>query len=514
MPSSARQASDLAAGPQPGSATASAPAPTSYNSAIVDNATTYENRHGEIPYLGKGANGMDCSNWVNSVLRESDPNNPPGKLATPALRSYLNDPPPADGVYEKVDPSQVKPGDLVLFNPPGHVGIVTSPLKDGAGSFIGSQSSTGVAETVFGPKTNKGFESPIGYLRYKGGSNTKGSSAKTKAGDGKGDKGKGKGTAAAPEATKVTNNDKEVAHKKSNHQATSVVESDVHWPVGKGFIKSFINVQNTSALYGGSVKTFIEKAMIWLKDTGRVGPTDPTHPSHLPGVISGTYQGPARAVRASSDTKVEGQFVVREGDFTLQNTKNTFGMVKKAPPPEAVAGKAEVARAPAAVAATPGKAKYGTLADGRRYALYPDGTVKVGNRPWRNNNPGNISDKEAYGAIGHDGTFAIYPDPQTGMNALNTKLQQPNWQNLTIEEAMGKYAPPTDGNNTERYINNLTTATGATRDTKLRDLTPAQMSLLQSTIANVEGFNQRGQTYNVNDPKAPPEIRALAGGGG
>lgn len=352
-PTSAQQASDWAAGPRPSGP--STPQ-SSYNGGIVDNATSYEDRHGQITYgWGSGTDPkLDCSHYTANVIGESDPNFDPKKdyQTTGQLKRYLGDSPPADGMYEKVDPKDVQPGDLVLFGgKSGHVGVVTDAIdpETGKGKYIGSQSSTGVAETNFGPKSGYwgkagGKETITGYVRYKGksganaGSGTKAASSKGGAGAGKGSSGKGDGKAKKPTAKKVTNNDKEIAHKKSQHKATTKAPTDVHKPVGNGGPAPFMNWQWTSKLSAGSIMTFAEKAMIWLKSTGLVGPTETTHPSHNPGVKSGTYKAPAKAVTASKDLKVEGQKVVRETDKTKQNQGNTKGEVVKPPPPAAKAG--------------------------------------------------------------------------------------------------------------------------------------------------------------------------------
>lgn len=201
------------------------------------------------------------------------------------------------------------------------------------------------------------------------------------------------------------------------------------------------------------------------------------------------------------------------GDPTPEEARANLNTFRKANPTYYTRGKVGDPCFPC-VAETVPLVRYGSLPGFGRYVLYPDGTVKVGNQPWRNNNPGNITDKPPrYGAIGHNGTFAIYPDEATGKAALDTKLHQASWQQLSVEDAMNKYAPPNE-NDTEGYINRLTTDTGVSRDTLLSALTPEQMTAFQNTIMDVEGFNATGQTYNVNDPNAPAPIRALGGGGG
>jgi hypothetical protein len=347
-PTSAKQASDWAAGPQAG---AGSPPPADYNAQIASNATNYVKEHGATSH-----DQVDCSNFTAQVIGASDPNFDArqGKdyRDTRGLKQYLGAPPPADGMYEKVDPKDVKAGDLVLFSGENsHVGVVTKPVdsETGVGSYMGSQSSTGVASADFGPNSGYwgkagGAEHIAGYVRYKGkagagaGSGTKAASANGGAGAGQGDSGKGKAKNKKPEAKKVTNNNKELAHKKSRHKGTTKTPTDVHKPVGNGSPAPFMNWQWTDKLVSGSVITYAENAMIWLKDTAMLIPSQVSHASHLPGIVSSTYQSWIKAISSSLDLTIEGQKAVREKDKTQQNAANTTGEVVKPPPPAAKAG--------------------------------------------------------------------------------------------------------------------------------------------------------------------------------
>ena len=355
-PTSAQHASDLAAGAR------TPAAPTDYNQTILDHALSYEARRGgkdqEIRYNYGGsddATGVDCSHFVDNVLNESGPGH--AYQSVSALNPYLGKNPPADGQFERVEAKDVRPGDLVLYS--GHVGIVVKPVdeKTGVGSFIGSQgdpddpkAGDGVDETSFGPKSSywgKAGRPVTGYLRYKGKgtgdgkSATKGAGAASKAGEGKAAATKAKNEAKKPDAKKVTNNGKEIATKTSAHQCTTTTPCDAHLAVGKGEVKSYDNYSLTSLLSEGSVNTFIDNGMIWLRRTGIVGPTSPEHPDHLPGILKGTYRAIARAVSASLDLFVEGQNAVRQDDKTSQNGGNACGVVKKEPPPAPKAGDAK-----------------------------------------------------------------------------------------------------------------------------------------------------------------------------
>lgn len=80
------------------------------------------------------------------------------------------------------------------------------------------------------------------------------------------------------------------------------------------------------------------------------------------------------------------------------------------------------------------------------------------NRPQRNLNPGNLNMADwlkPYGASLETGTpsprFARFPTADLGFSALHDLLAGPHYANLTIEEAINRYAPP-DENNTVDYV--------------------------------------------------------------
>ena len=79
-----------------------------------------------------------------------------------------------------------------------------------------------------------------------------------------------------------------------------------------------------------------------------------------------------------------------------------------------------------------------------------------GTRSWRNHNMGNIrcgSFATRHGATDCDsGGYAIFPDDDTGRDALIYLLfHTKSYRDLTIPEAMERYAPSEDNNHPERY---------------------------------------------------------------
>ena len=131
--------------------------------------------------------------------------------------------------------------------------------------------------------------------------------------------------------------------------------------------------------------------------------------------------------------------------------------------------------------------------DGNTYTL-------SGTYAWRSNNPGNIEYgpfARSMGAIGQgavpagrDRGFAIFPTLEQGQAARAALLfDTERYSNLTIEQAISRYAPPNE-NNTAAYLASILAATGATAATRMGDLTQAQRQAFLDAQERVEGFRQ------------------------
>ena len=115
---------------------------------------------------------------------------------------------------------------------------------------------------------------------------------------------------------------------------------------------------------------------------------------------------------------------------------------------------------------------------------------RTGARNWRNNNPGNIQYSpyaKSKGAIGTDGRYAIFPTLDAGMAAKKDLLFGSAYNNLSIAQAISKYAPPHE-NNTEGYIQAIVAATKATPDTIMSQLNDNQKQQLLNAVTKQEGF--------------------------
>jgi hypothetical protein len=147
------------------------------------------------------------------------------------------------------------------------------------------------------------------------------------------------------------------------------------------------------------------------------------------------------------------------------------------------------------IAAGPGWTKVRGI-DGQVYTL-------KGNRNWRNNNPGNLeygNFAKSNDAIGTDGRFAVFPSFNEGLEAMqNLLFETPKYSDLTIEQAISRYAPAFE-NNTGRYTNIVANAAGVPASTKLSELSPEQRQrFVEAQIAH-EGF----KPGRINGNPVPP----------
>lgn len=129
-----------------------------------------------------------------------------------------------------------------------------------------------------------------------------------------------------------------------------------------------------------------------------------------------------------------------------------------------------------------------------------------GTRAWRNMNPGNIRYSDfarRAGAIGHAGGFAVFPDEATGMNAISELLRSDKYRNLTISQAIFKYAPPHE-NNTASYKASLRRKTGLSINKKIFELNDEQMTRVVNAIREVEGW-RAGKQILMEAKKEPAD---------
>jgi hypothetical protein len=124
---------------------------------------------------------------------------------------------------------------------------------------------------------------------------------------------------------------------------------------------------------------------------------------------------------------------------------------------------------------------------------------------WRMNNPGNLRmtswTKGQGGVVGEgdagpSGKFAVFSTLADGRRAKENLLFSGNtvYANLNLRDTMYKYAPPSDNNPTESYLQSILQATGASDTTKLAEMSQNQRDSMLAAIEKVEGFKP-GKIY-------------------
>lgn len=139
------------------------------------------------------------------------------------------------------------------------------------------------------------------------------------------------------------------------------------------------------------------------------------------------------------------------------------------------------------------------LEKGKGFIIIEDDNGKLirrhkGTVSWRCNNPGNLKHgafTKGLGAVGSDHIgHAVFPTYDFGKQAQYMLLfsDTSKYYNLTIEQAISRYAPVSDGNNPEKYTKYLTETVGINKNTKLSELVDGQRSDLLECMKIYEGY--------------------------
>ena len=125
--------------------------------------------------------------------------------------------------------------------------------------------------------------------------------------------------------------------------------------------------------------------------------------------------------------------------------------------------------------------------DERRYFRYSKGTWT-----WRNNNPGNLVPgdiSKRNNQIGVAGGFAVFPDYETGHNALLDCLHT-TYGDKSIDQLIDGYAPPEDNPNNPKYKKFVHKETSIIGNTKIKNFTSEQFRCLWQAIEKFEGWKE------------------------
>ena len=162
-----------------------------------------------------------------------------------------------------------------------------------------------------------------------------------------------------------------------------------------------------------------------------------------------------------------------------------------------------------------------------------DGTIekRIGNRNWRNNNPGNVefgSFTQKHGALSGDPRFAIFPTYEAGRNAKRELIfQGKNYTNLSLSQAIARYAPPSE-NNTNAYIAGVLGAVGGI-EKFMKDYVTSEQDAILNAMQRIEGWvvgrveliekgtgtvEAQKSTPTANTPAGAPASSGVSSGGG
>lgn len=112
----------------------------------------------------------------------------------------------------------------------------------------------------------------------------------------------------------------------------------------------------------------------------------------------------------------------------------------------------------------------------------------------RNNNPGNLEYSKTnpwVGQTGDDGRFAKFETPEHGIRALGRNLLSYQRQGIdTVSDIINRWAPPSDNNNTDAYIQAVCAQLGVTPDQPLDASNPDTLKALCASIIQHENGSQ------------------------
>jgi hypothetical protein len=126
--------------------------------------------------------------------------------------------------------------------------------------------------------------------------------------------------------------------------------------------------------------------------------------------------------------------------------------------------------------------------DGKKYKR------SGGTLAWRNLNPGNLKFGDfakSKGAIGSGtGGHAVFPTLESGQAAQKALLFSVDrgYNKLSIQEAIAKYAPVSDGNKPRQYARYIAGQLNVSLDTKLRELSESKKNKMIEAMKSYEGY--------------------------
>lgn len=142
----------------------------------------------------------------------------------------------------------------------------------------------------------------------------------------------------------------------------------------------------------------------------------------------------------------------------------------------------------------------------KRTYYYKDGsylTKENGTVAWRNNNEGNLRPGSLSSSrIGVDKkNFAVFATPEDGHNAKKYLLfSSSSYKDLTLKDAIKKYAPASDNNNPDSYANFIM-RNGKVENKAMRKYTSDEQERIMSSMKIQEGYKAGTETRGHTSEK-------------
>jgi hypothetical protein len=115
----------------------------------------------------------------------------------------------------------------------------------------------------------------------------------------------------------------------------------------------------------------------------------------------------------------------------------------------------------------------------------------MSSRSVRNNNPGNLrfsTFTEERGAVDDGDNYSKFSDLPRGTACMVTLLAQKGYRNLTMTEAIKRYAPASDSNYPDQYASFVSKKSGISRMKKITSMTPFEFLDMCKAMIEFEGW--------------------------
>lgn len=136
-----------------------------------------------------------------------------------------------------------------------------------------------------------------------------------------------------------------------------------------------------------------------------------------------------------------------------------------------------------------------------------------GSKAWRHTNPGNMKSTSFTKRVGAIGTgleetyytnekgshYAVFPDWETGKDAIKRLLLSNSYKNKDIEGVVKRYAPTASGEVNKAYVKLLRNCTSDSCSwKKVKDFSEKELSELIDGIIKMEGYYiKNGKVYRL-----------------